>query len=284
MTANRHEATSKNEPDFSYQTAGGIRTAYLRAGTGSPLVLIHGGGAGADTWGNWKQTLPQLTGRFDVIAYDMVGFGHSDKPDAAHFTYDQAARERQLEALLEALRVGPVYLVGNSMGGLTALGLAARRPDMVKALVLMGSAAIRTPTNPALQSILNYDFTREGMRRIVQSLTHDKFKVDEEMVDYRHRLSIEPGVRAGYIATQNWIRERGGLYCEESLLQEVTVPTLIVSGKNDKVVPVTSAYRMLELIPQAWGKIFPDCGHWAMIEHPRAFCRAVLQFFEDLAD
>jgi 2-hydroxy-6-oxo-6-(2'-aminophenyl)hexa-2,4-dienoate hydrolase len=155
---------------------------------------------------------------------------------------------------------------------------------MVKALVLMGSAAIRTGTNPALQSILNYDFTREGMRSIVKSLTNDRFEVDEDMVDYRYRLSIEPGVRAGYIATQNWIRGRGGLYCDESLLQEITVPTLIVSGKNDKVVPVTSAYRMLELIPQSWGKIFPNCGHWAMIEHPRAFYRTVQQFFEDLAD
>lgn len=282
MTATTRETSA--DPTFSYSNAGGIKTAYLRSGAGAPLVLIHGGGAGADAWGNWKPLLPQFASRFDVIAYDMVGFGHSDKPDAAKFAYDQAARERQLEALLDTLRIGPAYLVGNSMGGLTALGLAARRPDKVKALVLMGSAGIRTATNPALQSILNYDFTREGMRSIVKNLTNDRFEVDEELVDYRYRLSIKADVRAGYVATQNWIRERGGLYCEENLFREVTIPTLIVSGKNDKVVPVTSAYRMLELIPQSWGKIFPNCGHWAMIEHPQAFLRTVQQFFDGLTD
>lgn len=282
MTTTTRETSA--DPTLSYLSAGGIKTAYLRSGTGAPLILVHGGGAGADAWGNWKRLLPQFADSFDVIAYDMVGFGHSDKPDAAKFAYDQAARERQLEALLDTLRIGPAYLVGNSMGGLTALGLAARRPDKVQALVLMGSAGIRTATNPALQSILNYDFTRDGMRSIVKNLTNDRFEVDEELVDYRYRLSIQADVRAGYVATQNWIRERGGLYCEESLFREVTVPTLIVSGKNDKVVPVTSAYRMLDLIPQSWGKIFPNCGHWAMIEHPHAFSRTVQQFFDDLTD
>jgi 2-hydroxy-6-oxo-6-(2'-aminophenyl)hexa-2,4-dienoate hydrolase len=274
--------TKPTDSAVSYTNAGSIKTAYLRSGSGRPLVLIHGGGAGADAYGNWKWTIPQFASQFDVIAYDMVGFGRSDKPDAATFTYDQAARNQQLEDFITALDLGPVTIIGNSMGGLTALEFAGKRPDLVTGLVLMGSAAIRTPTTPALQSILNYDFTREGMRTIIRGLTNDGFKIDESLVDYRHQLSIEPGVRAGYVATQNWIRQRGGLYCDEDRLREVRAPTLIVSGKNDKVVPVTSAYRMLELIPQSWGKIFPNCGHWAMIEHPGAFCHSVRQFLEDI--
>ena len=265
----------------SFIQAGQIKTAYYRQGKGRPLVLVHGGGAGADAAGNWQSCMPLLAPHFDVIAVDMVGFGHSDKPNPGTYQYNQAARAQHLADFIKALAIGPVSLVGNSMGGLTSLELAARQPDLVTAMVLMGSAAIQTPTNPALQSILNYDFSREGMRAIIKNLTNQSFEVDEQMLDYRYKLSIEPDAKAAYIGQQNWIRERKGLYTDEDVIRAVRVPTLIISGKEDRVVPVSSAYRMLELIPQAWGKIFPNCGHWAMIEHPRAFCMTVMQFFDD---
>ncbi len=277
------QTKSSSDWPVQYIDAGPLRTAYYRAGKGPPLVLIHGGGAGADSYGNWRSCVGELSKHFDTIAMDLVGFGNSAKPDPKQFPYDQRARTQQLEDFITAMGIGAPYIIGNSMGGLTSLDLSVARPDLVGAQILMGSAAIRTPTNPALQALLNYDFTLEGMRRIVQGLTNDSFKADPALVQYRYELSIQPEVRAGYIATQNWIRERGGLYCEEELLTRITVPTLIVSGKNDKVVPVTSAYRMLELIPHSWGIIFPNCGHWAMIEHPEEFCRVVTRFFGDLA-
>jgi len=278
------ESTPVSDWPVQYIDVGPLRTAYYRVGKGPPLILIHGGGAGADSYGNWRPCVGELSKHFDTIAMDLLGFGNSVKPDPKRFTYDQDARTKQLEDFIIALGIGPSYIIGNSMGGLTSLSLSVERPDLVKAQILMGSAAIRTPTNPALQSLLNYDFTLEGMQRIVRGLTNDSFKADPALVQYRYELSIQPEVRAGYVATQDWIRERGGLYCEEQLLTQITVPTLIVSGKNDKVVPVTSAYRMLELIPHAWGVIFPNCGHWAMIEHPGAFCRTVLRFFDDISE
>jgi pimeloyl-ACP methyl ester carboxylesterase len=277
------QSKSVSEWPVQYMDAGALRTAYYRAGKGAPLVLIHGGGAGADSYGNWRSCIGEFSKQFDTIAMDLVGFGHSVKPDPTRFPYDQQARTQQLEDFITGLGIGPAYIIGNSMGGLTSLSLSVSRPDLVKAQVLMGSAAIRTPTNPALQSLLNYDFTLEGMRRIVQGLTNDSFQADPALVQYRYELSTQPDVQAGYVATQNWIRERGGLYCDEQLLSQIKVATLIVSGKKDKVVPVTSAYRMLELIPQSWGAIFPNCGHWAMIEHPEAFCRTAIKFFNELA-
>ena len=72
--------------------AAGLRTHYLEAGSGAPLVLIHGGGAGADSVGNWKGSMPHLARHFKVIALDMVGFGDTAKPDPAGFEYSQAAR------------------------------------------------------------------------------------------------------------------------------------------------------------------------------------------------
>jgi 2-hydroxy-6-oxo-6-(2'-aminophenyl)hexa-2,4-dienoate hydrolase len=77
-----------------------------------------------------------------------------------------------------------------------------------------------------------------------------------------------------------WIRDQGGLYYEDDYIRRITAPTLIVNGKLDKVVPLANAYKFLELIGPSWGYIMPDCGHWAMIEHPVDFARTTAAFIE----
>lgn len=271
-------AAGQFDLSYKYVDIDGIRTAYLEAGSGSPLILVHGGGAGADSLGNWAPSIETFAQHFHVLAVDMVGFGQTDKPSPANFTYDQAARDKHMEAFVETLGLGPVHMIGNSMGGLTSMGVAVSRPELVERLILMGSAAIQTEINPSLKSIMNYDFSYEGMRRIVEALTNDDFKYEESLIKYRHDLSIDPATKAAYEATQGWIRDRHGLYCAESHVAAVNVPTLVVSGKEDKVVPVSSAYQILDLIPDAWGYIFPNCGHWAMLEHPDTFARLSIDF------
>ena len=259
--------------------AGGLQTRFLQAGAaGEPVVLVHGGGAGADCEGNWGAMLPLMSPRHRLFAPDMVGFGHSARPDPADYSYDQAGREAHLAAFLEAIDAGPVTLVGNSMGGLTALGVARERPELVRRLVLMGSAGIPVPPSPQLKTIMDYDFTEDGMARIVASLTGPHFTPPAGMVAYRHALSVEPETRAAYKAVTGWMKARGGLQIEEDLIRAVTVPTLVVAGKLDGVVPVTCAYRFLELIGQSRGYIMPDCGHWPMIEYPAEFA-AILEWF-----
>jgi 2-hydroxy-6-oxo-6-(2'-aminophenyl)hexa-2,4-dienoate hydrolase len=263
--------------------AGGIRTRYLEVGQGAPLVLIHGGGAGADCAGNWGGVLPRLAPHFRVIAYDMVGFGDSDKPDPAVFEYSQHERVEHLRAFLEALDIQRASLIGNSMGGATALGLAAFHPQAVERLVLMGSAGLNSTIHPELLPVLNYDFTREGMVRLIGALTNASFEVEDELVDYRLARSLDPQTRAAYVATMGWIREHGGLAYPDDVIARVGCPTLVVNGKDDKVVPLANAYRFLELIPDSWGWIVPHCGHWAMIEQPEAFARVCLMFLKSVA-
>ena len=129
----------------------GFNTHYLHAGQGTPVMLIHGGGAGADSQGNWTTCIPFFAASRQVFAPDMVGFGRSDCPDSASFTYDQDARTAQMIAFIEALDLGPVDIVGNSMGGATALGVAMKRPDLVQNLVLMGSAGLNHGVSDALK-------------------------------------------------------------------------------------------------------------------------------------
>ncbi len=258
--------------------AGGILTHYLEVGEGAPLILLHGGGAGADSRGNWRVTIPLLAPHFRVLAMDMVGFGDTAKPDPQHFTYSQSARVDHLRHFMRALGIARAVLVGNSMGGCTALGLAVLDPTMVERLVLMGSAGLTTEIHKDLLPVVNYDFTRDGMVRLIRALVNDRFTIDDELVTYRHQRSLEPAARRAYSATMQWIRDAGGLFYEPGFITRTQCPTLVVNGKQDKVVPLANAYRFLELIPQSWGYIIPDCGHWAMMEHPRDFVRATLAF------
>jgi len=258
--------------------SGAIATHYIEMGQGVPTILIHGGGAGADGWGNWRRCLPLFAKEVRAIAIDLVGFGLSDKPDPASFVYSQDARDQQLADFIAALDCGPVNIVGNSTGGLTAIGASILRPDLVNKIVLMGSAGIRTGIITPLKALTEYDFTPAGMRRIISSLANPAFEIEEALVDYRHKLSIEPGVRAGYSAFMRWIGEQEGLHREEDFIAKVKVPALVVHGKEDKVVPLASGYRLLELIENSWGYVVPHCGHWAMMEHPEDFTRATLNF------
>jgi 2-hydroxy-6-oxo-6-(2'-aminophenyl)hexa-2,4-dienoate hydrolase len=166
------------------------------------------------------------------------------------------------------------------MGGATALGLAAQSPDMVEKLILMGSAGLNSEITADLLPVINYDFTREGMIALIRALTDKAYVIDDSLVGYRFSHSIEPARRRAYGAIMQWIRAAGGLFYAPEFISRVACPTLVVSGKNDKVVPLANAYRFLELIGRSWGYIIPDCGHWAMIERPDDFSHAAVSFLQ----
>jgi 2-hydroxy-6-oxo-6-(2'-aminophenyl)hexa-2,4-dienoate hydrolase len=153
----------------------------------------------------------------------------------------------------------------------------------VERLVLMGSAGLTTSLHADLMPVINYDFTREGMLRLIRALTNPAFRPDPGLVDYRLKLSLEAETRAAYGATMKWIKEQGGLFYAPEYIARVACPTLVVNGKDDKVVPVANAYRFLELIADSWGYLMPRCGHWAMMERPREFARACLAFLQEAA-
>ena len=265
-------------PESHYLNAGGINTHYIQSGEGVPTILIHGGGAGADGWGNWRGCLPLFAKKTRAIAIDLVGFGGSDKPDPSGFVYSQDARDQQLADFIEVLDAGPVNLVGNSTGGLTALGASLLKPDLVNKVVMMGSAGVETGVIEPLKALTEYDFTRDGMRRIISSLANPAFPVEEDLITYRHELSVDPGVRSGYSAFMSWIKEQNGLHRPNEFLAQLKHKTLIVHGKEDMVVPLASGLTLLELIENSSGYLIPHCGHWAMMEYPELFTRVTLDF------
>jgi len=265
-----------------FANARGIHTRYLEEGQGNPIILLHGGGAGADSWGNWRGCLPLLARHFRVLAIDMVGFGKTGKPDPATFEYSQDARVKHLADFIEAMDLKRVSLVGNSMGGATALGVCMTRPGLVDRLVLMGSAGLNTEISESLRVILSYAPSRENMQKLVQTLTHEGFQVDPELLEYRYRLTQEPGLMAAYGATMRWIAAQGGLFYPEEAIQRVKHKTLIIGGKQDKMVPPELAWKFSQLLENSWLYLIPHCGHWAMIEHPQEFCDVTVHFLSQI--
>ena len=272
-------ATAEVEFASHYLDVDGIRTHYLEAGSGPTLLLIHGGGAGADAWGNWRGCIPVYAQCFRVVAVDMVGFGKTDKPDPAHFGYTQQDRNAHMIGFIEKLDAGAVSIIGNSMGGATTLGVALQRPDLLRKMVLMGSAGIAVDNpDPQARKALAFDFTREGMRRLIEALTAPGYAIDERLVDYRLTLACEPAARAALLAMR-----AGKLTYPESEVAKIKVPTLVVGGKLDRIAVPARVYRFLELLENSWGLILPHCGHWVMMEAPEEFTAITTTFFrEDL--
>jgi 2-hydroxy-6-oxo-6-(2'-aminophenyl)hexa-2,4-dienoate hydrolase len=258
---------------------GEVETHYLEAGEGKTLILIHGGGAGADARGNWAQCIPQYAKSFRVIAVDMPGFGQSAKPDPATFSYGQSSRNRHMIGFIEAVTDEPVYLIGNSMGGATALGVAILRPDLVSKLVLMGAAGldIANPDPEPRKALGAYDFTPEGMRRMVGVLAGPTYKISDEQVTYRYQLTMQPGAREALAAIRDHRKADPMIYSRDAIAA-VQTPTLVVGGKLDQIAVLARSYGYLELMPNSWGFILPHVGHWVMMEAPREFVAVTTAF------
>ncbi|WP_164857065.1 alpha/beta fold hydrolase [Sphingomonas crocodyli] len=258
----------------------GVKTHYIEAGSGPVLILIHGGGSGADAWGNWRGCLEAYAQHFRVIAVDMPGFGESDRPDPKDFDYGQTMRNRHMAGFVETIGAGKaVNLIGNSMGGATALGIAIERPELVRKLVLMGAAGldVSNPDPAAKKALGSYDYTPEGMRKLVSFLAGSRFEISDEMVAYRHELTMRPGARAAMGAIHNRLKEDPMTYPRERI-SSVSCPTLVVGGKEDQVAVLARTYGYLDLIPNSWGFILPHAGHWVMIEAPEAFVAVTTAF------
>lgn len=269
-------------PESQYVTTNGYQTHFIEAGEGEPLLLIHGGGAGADARGNWVgPCMEALAQKRRVIAYDMVGFGSSDAPDPETFDYGPESRVAQLIAFIEALGYKSVDIIGNSMGGRTAAAVCIERPELVRNLILMGSAGLDHGMGGALRALVEYDFTFEGMKRIVEALTNDDYVIDPNMVQYRLEVSLKEAQRKAFAKTMQALVKREGLHLDPEDIAKIKQRTLVVNGKNDKVVPMEQGYRYMQLIENSTGVFLPACGHWAMIEHPATFAHIALEFLEE---
>jgi 4,5:9,10-diseco-3-hydroxy-5,9,17-trioxoandrosta-1(10),2-diene-4-oate hydrolase len=280
-----------------FAEAGGMRLHYHEAGPGgdreaglaggTPVVLLHGGGPGASAWSNFGRNLPVFAERFRTLMIDMPGFGRSGRPPVAghYFTFAADATA----GLLDELGIGRVHLLGNSLGGGTAVRFALAYPERAGRLVLMGPGGLSLnvfasdPTE-GVRALMEFpaDPSKEKLAAFLRTLVFDQRLVTDELVAERFAAASDPGALAAMASLgasffDPATAEQGMLWREaHRLRQEV----LLVWGREDRVNPLDGALVALKLIRRARLHVFGGCGHWAQLEKFDEFNKLVISFLE----
>lgn len=260
-------------------SAFGHRTNYHEAGSGRPLVLLHGSGAGVSAWANWGGVLRELSQSFRTVAPDIAGFGHTEfKPDAR---YDIKLWVSHFIGILDALELGKVSVVGNSFGGALALATALSHPDRIDRLVLLGTPCGEFPMSDGLRAQLDFDGTRESMVASVGFFPFDPSFITDTLIDSR----MEAATRAGALeAFRKLMPPPEGP--ERPIVRGIPLKSLatighralILHGREDRVVPFDRALDMHRALENSDLHGFGRCGHWVQIERRHEFLRLVTDF------
>ena len=268
----------------SLQT-GSFTTNYHDVGAGAPVLLIHGSGPGVSAWANWRLLLPVLAQTRRVIAPDMRGFGFTQRPadpsDASGYT--MAAWVQQVVDLLDALNIEQTDLVGNSFGGALALALAIAHPKRVRRLVLMGSVGVPFEITPGLDAVWGYTPSFDAMRGLLDIFAFNRALVTDDLAQLRYNASIQPGFQEAFAAMfpaprQRWV---DAMASKEADIRALPHPTLVVHGREDRVIPMANSLTLAHWIAQAQLHVFGQCGHWTQIEHAARFAQLIENFLAE---
>ena len=277
--------TTRTSPEIANSLRIGDCTInYHDQGKGEPILLIHGSGPGVTAWANWRGVIPELSARARVIAPDMIGFGYTQCPAGRRL--DPDAWVNQLTGLLDALDIATVSVVGNSFGGAIALALAQRHPQRVKRLVLMGSAGLSFPITEGLEKVWGYQPSLQAMGELMEVFAYDHSLINDDLVRMRYEASIRDDVQSRFAQLFPAPRQQGVemLALPEAALRELPQQTLLIHGRDDRVIPLEVSERLLRLIPHAQLHVFGECGHWVQIERARDFTRLLIDFLTNAAE
>jgi pimeloyl-ACP methyl ester carboxylesterase len=259
---------------------GDARIRYVAAGTGTPVIFIHGLGASMYAWR--KNLAPVMAAGFRVIALDLLGFGSSDKP--AH-GYTNAAYAHLVVALMDSLHLPDAVLVGHSMGGEIAAEVAIAFPTRVRGLVLIGAAGLGT-REPVLFRVARWPlvgplllaFRSRGLAaRLLRSTYADPGKVTESDVDQYYA----PVAEAQYgQALRGVLREFsfGGL---DGRLDAIRAPTLVLWGEADRWIPIALGRGLAAQLNRSAFLSVPHAGHSVQEEAPDEVNRLLIKFLQE---
>ncbi len=267
---------------------------YNEAGSGHPILLLHGTGPGATGWSNFHQNMTALAARHRVIALDFPGWGASEVFDCAGEARNVANAEA-VKLLMDELGIEKAALVGNSMGGAATLEFMARYPDRITHAVTMGSGLFGVPnmfTPGGLSQGIRVIFetyanpTPENFRRLVEIMVYDSAYVTDELTQQRSNAAMaQPEHLANWLKAGPLGRVSPFAGVEELMgkLATSAVPTLMIHGRDDKTVPMEVTLKTTGLIPNSRAVVLNRCGHWAMVEHADEFDGLVLGFLAQRA-
>ncbi|MEN0108007.1 MAG: alpha/beta hydrolase [Pseudomonas sp.] len=262
--------------------AAGHKTNYHEAGAGKPLVLLHGSGPGVSGWSNWASSMPAFSDAWRVIVPDIAGFGFTEFHQDTK--YDIKLWVAHLVGILDALDIEKASFIGNSFGGAVAIGLALFAPERVDKLVLLGTPAGEFVQTPGLRGAWVYEPSLENMRALMQLFPYDPSIITDDLVRSRFEASARPGSQQALRKLIPKPADEGETIVKgfpAAALAKISAPTLVVHGREDRVVPPACGQLIANSIPNADLHLFGQCGHWVQSEQPRRFVALVRDFLSE---
>ncbi len=257
----------------------------VKEGHGKPMLLVHGFGANRHTW---DLVRPALAESHEVWAVDLKGFGDSPKPADRRYTIaDQA---RLITALIQHHRLNHLTLVGHSMGGgvslMAATQLLNAPANPIDRLILIDSPAypqafpwfIKIMRTPLINRLMAWGVPpRAQVKRVLREVFFDPNKITHQLIEAYAAPLRYPGARAALLQTAQEILPKD---IDQRVRQypQIRVPTLLIHGQHDTVIPLWVSQRLERDLPRATLKVIPDCGHAPQEEQPQQTLAAIEDF------
>ncbi len=265
----------------------GQPVTYLRAGEGPPILLIHGITSSSRTW---REVMPGLAEHHEVIAPDLLGHGHSAKPRG---DYSLGAYASGLRDLLTMLGIGRVTVVGHSLGGGVAMQFAYQFPGRLGRLVLVDSGGLGNEVAPFLRAA-----TLPGAEYVIPVLFSSPLRATGRAIGSAlGKLGVQgsantrglaegmeslgdPEKRRAFVHTARSVIDPRGqrVDARDRLYLSKDVPTMVVWGENDHVIPVRHGQRAHEMMPHSRFELVPGAGHFAHNDDPERFVTLLSDF------
>lgn len=274
-------------PTDQDRTDGGTSTRSTATSAPAESILLIHGLAGSSK--AWDAVIPVLAERYDVIAPDLLGHGESAKPMG---DYSLGAFASGLRDFLAVLDVPSVTIVGHSFGGGVAMQLAYQHPHLVDRLVLVGSGGLgrevswllRLLSLPGFEYVMPFGFPRpvvEAGTKVGRLLSRRGLRSERLGEFWRSYASLAGAPnRHAFVRTMRGVIEPGGQTVDatDRLYLAARVPTLLIWGENDQVIPVAHANAAHDRIENSRLEVMPGVGHFPHVEQPERFCSVLLDF------
>ncbi len=248
---------------------GGIQVHYKETGQGDALLILHGWGASSESWILLQRALSKEGYR--VIAIDLPGFGRSNPPATAWGVQDYS---NFIEQFVRAIGLQQFFLLGHSFGGQIAISFTVQHQELIKKLILCAPPGIRRPPG-----------AREKLLSVFSKMLNAALLVvpSKNLQDRLRAIGYRLIKRSDYFKAEGVMREVMQRVIREdlfSIFSQVRVPTLIVWGDDDRMVPVEDAYVLVREIPHSAVEIIPGAGHSPHLKTPEKLSQLVAKFLK----
>lgn len=258
-----------------FLTLDGNKIRYLESGTGNEtIVLIHGLGASAE---RWEKVIPEFSKNYRVLVPDLIGFGYSDKPLV---DYTTEFFTHFLAGFLDKSNVKKTHIIGSSLGGQITAEFTSNNQDVVENLVLVSPSGIMKHSTPALDAYVMAALypDAEGAKNAFQMMAGPRQQVNQKIIeDFVTRMKL-PNAKMAFMSTLLGLKNADII--TKSLIR-ITIPSLIIWGEDDPVIPIKYADEFVSCIQDCRFYMMDNCGHTPYVDDPPRFTKLVLDFLEN---